>query len=319
MNRPLTAESLEVVLQDALVKAKLNQEGSPADYIPELANLDNEKTSIAVKLINGDIITAGDAKKHIFTLQSVSKTVVLIGLLEELGEEKVISWTGMEPTGRAFASIRQLEQFGTAPSNPFVNSGAIALCSRIPRRTYEEKLGWLQEWCKRLFNEELPINNDVYNSEYQSGDRNRAIAYLLKSNQVIHGDVEEILKVYFTLCSFNATVMQAAHLPMLLSNSGYDMSGNKVLSNNTCEYVTAVMATCGLYDASGSHLVKTGMPAKSGVSGLIIATALGVGGIAVSSPRLDSKGTSIRGEIMLEYLANEFQLHFAIHQYNRPC
>ncbi len=313
-------EKLELTLKDAVTKAKLNREGITANYIPELANADPEKTSIAVKLNNGKIYTAGDAVDHHFTLQSVAKTVVLAGLLEEEGMAKVISWTGMEPTGRAFASVSQLELHGPVPANPFVNTGAIALCSRIPGNNEEDKINWLKHWVQKLHGRALCINQQVFESEYNTGNRNRAIAYLLKSNDVIHGDVEEILRIYFTLCSFEATVMDAANLPMLLANGGRDVEGEQILGKYSCEYITAVMATCGLYDASGSHLVKTGMPAKSGVSGFIISAALGVAGIATYSPRLDSKGTSVRGEIMLTYLSREMDWHFAIPQviFGRP-
>jgi len=304
--------ALQEALNRAVMKARLNHEGALANYIPELAAVDPNNTSIAVTLKNGRTLSAGDAKKHVFTLQSVAKIIVLAGLLEEEGAERVISWTGMEPTGRAFASISQLEQSGPVPANPFVNSGAIALCNRIPGKQEAEKIEWLNRWTKRLFHDNLKINHEVYESEYKTGDRNRAIAYLMKSNGIIHGDVEETLRVYFTLCSYDATVIQASYLPLLLSTGGEDPQGRKVLKRDTCKYITAVMATCGLYDSSGAHLVRTGLPAKSGVSGLIVASALRIAGIAASSPRLDSKGTSIRGEIMLESLSKEMNWHFAI-------
>lgn len=312
MNRDyLDTEDLQGILNDAVIKARLNQEGALANYIPELERVDPNKTSLAVKFTSGDILTAGDAKDHYFTLQSVAKMIVLAGLLEEEGAEKVISWTGMEPTGRAFASISQLEKFGPVPANPFVNSGAIALCNRIPGAQVEDKLQWLNHWTEKLFDTPLPVNQEVFESEYRTGDRNRAIAYLLKSNGVLRGDVDETLRVYFTLCSYQANVIEAAHLPMLLANGGRDAKGQQVLSSATCKYIIAVMATCGLYDSSGSHLVQTGMPAKSGVSGLMVAVALGHAGIATSSPRLDSKGTSIRGGIMLRSLSNALNWHFA--------
>ena len=118
------------------------------------------------------------------------------------------------------------------------------------------------------------------------------------------------MKSYFSLCSFEASVKEASYLPMLLSNKGQDENKKSIINPQNVKYVTALMATCGLYNESGSHFVKTGMPSKSGVSGFIISAALGKAGIAVMSPKINSKGTSIRGEMILTYLSEKLSLHF---------
>jgi len=244
------------------------------------------------------------------TLQSVSKLVILIGLLEEFGPKKVFNWVKVEPSGTDFASIARLDQFGPAPSNPLLNSGAIALCSRIPGN-HEEQLSWLDVWVTKLFGEKLTITTTVYASERRTGDRNRSIAYLMKSTGVIENDIEMILDTYFCLCSYEANITQAAYLPMLLAAGGQLPGSERVFSRETANHVIAIMATCGLYNESGTHLVRTGMPAKSGVSGFTVAVSLKKAGIAALSPRVNKRGNSIRGEIMLEEIAKELNWHFA--------
>jgi glutaminase len=56
------------------------------------------------------------------------------------------------------------------------------------------------------------------------------------------------------------------------------------------------MATAGLYDDAGKWLYATGLPAKSGVGGGIIAVSPGKFGIAAISPPLDAAGNSVRGQ-----------------------
>lgn len=309
----MTATSVTLELLEELVQqAEINQEGKTANYIPELANVNEELTAIAVKPLTGKAISCSNMPVSAITLQSTAKMIPLIGLLEEFGAEQLFEWVKVEPSGDEFASITRLEQFGPKPSNPMLNAGAITLCSHIPGRS-EQQFAWLEHWVEHLFNQRLAINTRVFASEKRTGDRNRSLAYLLKSRHNLATDVDETLDLYFTLCSYEATIEQMLFLPTLLANAGLDpYTGQRIFSLETCKITLAIMATCGLYDESGTHMVKTGMPAKSGVSGYTIAVVPGKAGIVVLSPRVNLKGNSIRGEIMLEGLSRAMNWHFAL-------
>lgn len=308
MQKILTSHLLEELVH----AAELNQEGKTADYIPELANINPELTAIAVKARGEPHLAYSNAALPPVTLQSTAKMIPLIGLLEEFGEEQLFEWVKVEPSGDDFASITRLERFGPKPSNPMLNAGAITLCSRIPGAG-EQQFGWLEQWVQKLFNQRLSINPLVFASEKRTGDRNRSLAYLLKSRQNLGTDVTETLDLYFALCSYEASLEQMLYLPSLLANGGVDQdSGERIISRETCKITLAIMATCGLYDETGTHMVKTGMPAKSGVSGYTIAVVPGKAGIVVLSPRVNAKGNSIRGEMMLEGLAKKMDWHFAL-------
>ena len=310
MDRDKYIEHIQTILDSALLASRSLQDGQVANYIPELANVDPDLTSAAIILSDGSQIVSGDHQSHIFTLQSVAKLIVLIGLMEEFGEEKIFSWIHAEPTGQHFSSLAQVERYGPVPANPMVNAGAIALCSRIPGDTQARSL-WLDNWVERLYGKHLNVNGKVFASERTSGDRNRSIAYLLKSNHDLATSVDDALETYFYLCSFECDILTAAHLPMILANGGLTPDGTRVISERTSNTVVAIMATCGLYDESGMHLVQTGMPAKSGVSGLLVALSTGRGGIAVASPRLNAKGGSVRGHAILRTVSYELNWHFA--------
>lgn len=303
---------IQKVLDYAVANARANQGGEPASYIPELATVDTSMTSLALVSCTGATYTAGDADKHVFTLQSVAKLVVLIGLLEECGEEQVLSWVGVEASGKAFASISHLDVPGTQPANPLINPGAITLCSHIPGADTAAHLKWLDRWVTLLFGEPLNINQKVLDSERRTGDRNRALGYLLRSDRALNGDVEQVLEVYFSLCSYEAHIKATAYLPMLLANGGKGLDGQVIFSAQTACTAISIMTNCGLYDESGLHLVRTGMPAKSGVSGAIVAVSPGNCGIAVSSPRINAKGGSVRGHLILGDVSRALGLHFGL-------
>lgn len=303
------APGIQAILDDAVARARDLTDGAPADYIPTLACAPPETTSAAVVTVDGETFEAGDAAEHRFTLQSSAKVLLLAGMLEERGPEAVFSVVGMEPSGGSFSSLARLER-AYLPANPLVNAGAIALSSLLTGHL-EDKIEWLEVWAERLYGERLPINQRVLVSERRTAAKNRAIAYLLQSKGVLDGDVEEVLEAYFALCSLEAGVGVTARLPALLARGGRTVDGARVLSVETVDTVVALMATCGMYNESGQYLVQTGLPAKSGVSGVIIAVASGRGGLCVSSPRLNDKGGSVRGHAILREVSRTLDWHFA--------
>jgi len=303
---------IQATLDHAVDKSRRNVEGTPATYIPELAQVPLERTSAAVTLTSGACLTAGDAASHQFTFQSSAKLLPLLGLLEERGPVEVFDIVGSEPSGDSFGSVARLETHGPKPANPLINSGAIALCGQL-HGSVERRVDWLRKWAERLYGAPVPIDERVRTSERGSADRNRAIAYFLKHGGVLKGDVDETLDVYFALCSFSAGVREAAYLPAILAHGGLRPgSDQRVLSKQTVAIVVSIMATCGMYNESGNYLVATGMPAKSGVSGVIVAVVPGIAGVAVSSPRLNDKGGSVRGHLILRELSRNLGWHFAL-------
>lgn len=303
---------VQSTLDQAVAKSRRNHEGHAADYIPELALVPLETTSAAVTLMDGTVVTSGDADSHLFTFQSSAKVMLLAALLEERGPVEVFNTVGSEPSGEDFASLGRLETHGPLPANPLINAGAIALCGQL-KGTPEQRVAWLQRWAERLYGTRPEVDQKVFHSESLTANRNRAIAHLLAHNGVLGSDVETTLATYFALCSLRGGVKEASYLPALLANGGLAPGNDRrVLSYATVAVVVALMATCGMYNESGNYLVATGMPAKSGVSGVIIAVVPGVAGVAVSSPRLNDKGGSVRGHIMLRYLSRHLGWHFAI-------
>jgi glutaminase len=303
---------IQEVLDEAIVKARLNSEGRCASYIPELALVDPEQTSVSVACVDGTTLTAGEAETHRFTFQSSAKVLLLAALLEERGPVDVFGVVGFEPSGQDFASLARLETHGPRPANPLVNAGAIALSGQVSG-TVEERVAWISRWAHKLYGAEVEIDEQVRISEAQTANRNRSIAYLLKHNGVLRGDVETALAAYFALCSLSGGVAELSHLPAVLAHGGVcPKTRQRLLSPRTVAIVVSLMATCGMYNESGNYLVATGMPAKSGVSGAIVAVTPGVAGVAVSSPRINDKGGSVRGHLMLRHISRQLGWHFAI-------
>ncbi|MBN1332753.1 MAG: glutaminase A [Synergistales bacterium] len=284
--------------------------GKVASYIPELSKADPFALGLALAGMDGKVYSAGDSD-HPFTMQSIAKVVSLCLALMELGPELVFSKIGLESVADPFNSIFCLEKEGAfKPHNPFINSGSIVLASLLPFPDGDSKFEAILEMARSMTgNSTLNLNYDVFYSEKFTSDRNRSLAYFLKSTDSIEGDVEETLDIYFKQCSIEATAIDLAVMGATLAGNGRNpVTGEEVFPPEIAKIVRALMVTCGTYDGSGEFAVKVGLPAKSGVGGGIMATLPRRMGVAAYGPALDFRGNSAAGTKALEMLSEEADL-----------
>ncbi len=298
---------IQAILENAVEKSRdVLFEGKVASYIPELAKADSSNLGACIMTADGRVFKAGDYNIP-FTMQSISKTFSLILALQTAGYDYVFSKVGMEPTGDRFDSILQLELKDWRPFNPMINAGAIVTAGCIKADDpFNEFLQLVRKLCG---SEKVRLNEKVYLSEKRTGTRNRSIAYLLKSDNVLDGEPENVLDVYFRMCSVMVTAKNLAHYALVLSCGGVDpVTGERILDPKIVKVVTTLMMLCGMYDESGEYAVKVGMPSKSGVGGGIVAVGKDVG-IGTFGPMLNKKGNSVGGEAILQTLSEELHLH----------
>ena len=289
---------------------KYGNDGQLASYIPALLEANPNDLGDAIVDVEGRKYYAGQCEKN-FTIQSISKVVSLILALGDNGRTNVFKRVDVEPTGDGFNSIVNLEtKDKKRPYNPMINAGAIATTSLIYGEDGEDKLERIIKFMRKATNNpNISINEEVYVSERRTGDRNRALAYFMKSNGMLQGDVEEILELYFRQCSIEANAIDLAMFGSVLANDGVTpWNGERLMSRETCRIVKTIMVTCGMYDASGEFAVHIGIPAKSGVGGGILATVPRRMGIGVYGPALDKKGNSLAGIHVLKDLSEELDL-----------
>lgn len=297
------------LLNDILKKCyPYRKEGRVANYIPELAKANTDEFGICVAY-DDNVYTAGDFAKE-FTMQSVAKPVILLLTLMDKGEQKVRDLVGVESTGKPFDAFNYSDQaLKREHINPMINTGSIALCTLIDGKSYEERFERLLNLARKLSgNPDLSVDESVYMSEKETGNKNRALAYMLKAYGMIKDDVEDVLDVYFRACSIKVTAVDLAEIALTLARRGVDRNGNQVVKPEYARYVNAVLMTCGMYDGSGEFALNVGIPAKSGVGGGIMAVVPNRMGIGLYSPALDNKGNSIAGIKALEQLSNELEL-----------
>jgi glutaminase len=300
MTRDPITSALEALLRECVHDAP---GGALADYIPELAHADPDWFGIVLESHDGDAYAAGDAGTA-FTIQSISKPFVYALALEQLGLDAVDAHVGCEPSGEPFNAI-SLEPGTGRPVNPMVNAGAI-LTTALVDGGFERIAHGLSAFAGRP----LQVDEAVYASEHRTGDRNRAIAHLMRGAGSLTADVEETLDAYFRQCALLVSAADLAVMAATLANSGRDpVSGERVVREDTAQHVLSMMAMCGMYDAAGAWMLRVGLPAKSGVSGGVLAVSPGQFGIGLFSPPLDARGNSVRGVLACERLAERFGLH----------
>ncbi len=301
------AEIRRVIGEAAQNGREAAREGRCADYIPELAKANPEDFGVCVRDLSGETVAFGETEKR-FSIQSISKVINLAAALKFLGFQETFSHVRMEPSGDPFNSILKLDTVSEYPSNPMINAGAIQVMSLLSNfMDFDELLTFARAFC---MDDGIELNEAVYRSEAETGDRNRAIVYLLKSKGVLCGEPEKTLDLYFRMCSLNVNAGSLANMGLLIANGGQNpFTGKHVLHPGYVRTIRSLMYTCGLYDESGEFGVTVGIPSKSGVGGGIVASVPARCGIGTYGPALNAKGNSAGGIAALRHLSHLLKLN----------
>ena len=276
--------------------------GAVADYIPELGKADPAHFGISLATLDGHVYEVGDSQIP-FTIQSMSKPFVFALALDTLGAARVESVIGVEPSGDPFNSIRL--NADNHPFNPMVNAGAIACSGLIHEAKGDAAFEYIRQALGRFAGRELDVDDAVFASESTTGDRNRAIGYLLRTNAVIRDNVATVLDVYFRQCAILVTARDIAVMAATLANRGINpVTGEQVMSAYAIARTLSVMTSSGMYDYAGEWIYRVGIPAKSGVGGGILAALPARLGLGSYSPKLDKHGNSVRGIKVCEALSS---------------
>jgi glutaminase len=290
----------QTVVNAAFTKYQNLQEGKNADYIPALAKVDPKLFGIAIVTADGKVATAGDVKTEV-SIQSISKVFTMARVIQDQGPESIEKTIGVDATGMRFNSIVSIEfakkSLGGPEINPLVNPGAITATSMVQGKTSDEVWAKIIGTYNDFAGRPLSVLQDVYKSESDTNQRNQAIGMLMYAYEYIKSNPAQATDLYTRQCSVGVNAKDLATMAATLAFGGRNpVTGKQAISAENVPYVLAVMATAGLYDDSGKWLYHTGLPAKSGVGGGIIAVSPGNFGIAVVSPPLDDAGNSVRAQ-----------------------
>ena len=313
--RPTAASTspIQDYLQELHARHAALRDGQVATYIPELAKANPDWFGICLVTTGGHVYEVGDSRQP-FTIQSISKPFVYGLALEDNTRAEVLKKISVEPTGDAFNAI-SLEPGTGRPRNPMINAGAIAAAGLIAGKDAQTRLRRMLEMFSLYAGEEVAIDESVYRSESETGHRNRAIGHMLRNFDILTEPPDPVVDLYFKQCSISVNCRDLAVMAATLANRGINpLTGKQAIRGEYVESVLSVMGSCGMYDYAGEWLYRVGMPAKSGVSGGVIAVLPGQLGIGVFSPPLDSRGNSVRGLRVCDDLSR----HFDLHLFNTP-
>ena len=299
-----TPNEIQSAVDAAYAKYKDLKEGKNADYIPALAKVDPNLFGIAVVTLDGKTYTAGDIKSQV-SIQSISKVFTLANVIHESGAATVRDTIGVDATGEPFNAIEPVERHKGKEINPLVNPGAIATTSMVKGANADEVWAKIIRTYSDFAGRSLSVDQEVYKSESDTNQRNQAIAELMYAYGRIKVDPQQATDLYTRQCAVSVNAKDLATMAATLANGGTNpVTGKVLLSPEETSEVLAVMATAGLYDDSGKWLYATGLPAKSGVGGGIIAVSPGKFAIAVISPPLDQAGNSVRAQKAITDISN---------------
>jgi glutaminase len=270
-------------------------EGAVADYIPALAAASPDAFGVCVAGVHGRLFSVGDADPE-FAIESISKLFVFALVCQALGHEEARRKLGVNSTGLPFNSVMAIELNTDRTMNPLVNAGAMATTSLVPGTTADEKFESIAAAMSRFAGRRLVMDDDVYESETATNDRNRGIAHLLDGYGRMYCDPDLATDVYTRQCSVRVSARDLAVMGATLANGGVNpVTGEQAIDTRYCKRVLAVLATAGLYEHSGQWLYDVGLPGKSGVAGGIVPCRRAKGASAHSPRRSMRQATACGG------------------------
>jgi glutaminase len=302
-------KDLQSVVKAAYDKFKDDQSGKNADYIPELAKVPSELFGVVIVTAKGKVYTAGDVD-YAFSIQSVSKPFTAALVMQEQGADAIKEKIGVEPTGQKFNSILATQIIPQVSVNPLVNSGAIASVSMVQATSADERFNKILGFFDELSGAKLTVIDSVYKSEAATNQRNRAHGYILAASERIYSDPMEAVDVYTKQCSIGVTAKQLGIMGATLANGGVNpVTGKRVLDAKYVPKVLAIMMMAGFYNESGDWAYTTGLPAKTGVGGGIVAIVPGEMAIVAFSPRVNDAGNSVRSAKAINQIVEQLDLN----------
>ena len=310
MAQSIHKEQLQEALQQAYEHFRNENSGKNADYIPYLASVPSSLFGIAATLPDGTTLTVGDCDYE-FGIESVSKVPTALLAMNQHSAEAVLDKIGADATGLPFNSIMAILLESDHPSTPLVNAGAIAACSMIlPKANSDGKWNAIRNFIEELCGSSVKVIDELYRSESETNFNNRSIAWLLRNYGRIYDDPELSLDLYTRQCSIGISARQLAVMAATIAFSGINpVTRREVFDAKLTPRITSMMATVGFYERTGDWLFSTGLPAKSGVGGGIMAVVPGVIGIAAFAPPLDDSGNSVKAQKALGFLSCKLGLN----------
>ena len=321
--------------------------GKNASYIEILQRADPEYWVLSICSIDGQRFSIGDSD-HVFTIQSVSKPTTYALCLQQEGTEETEQWIGCEPSGRPFNS-QDLQPDTNIPYNASCNAGAIMAAglyaSRFPDETWVEVVDKIRDTWYDLCGQDSKIgfSQETFESEKATAFNNFAIAYNLKGRKGLPRNVDllKMLDIYLGCCSIEMSTEALAVAAATFANGGVcPITTKEVFPVHVVRHVLAEVRlhqindaahrlilvislklsltpfsfvkqtmTCGMYDQAGHFVVDVGLPAKSGVSGVLMVIVPNVFGFCTFSPRLNSKGNSVRGLEFCKRVVSSYRIH----------
>lgn len=285
------------------LKNKTIKGAKNADYIPELKKVNPKLFAISIFTVDGKSYNVGDTEKEV-AIESASKVFSLALALQTFGINYLRKKIGTEQTSEKFNSISAIEKSLNHTQNSFENGGAMATTSLLYEKNQANFEKKIIDNMSRFAGRKLGYSQAIYKSEITHSDHNKAIAYLLNSYGRFYGDVLQTLDVYTKQCSVMVNSKDVAIMAATLANNGTNpKTGETILSKKFIPYILSHMVANGLYEFSETWMIEVGLPAKSGVGGVLLIVVPGVMGIGIISPPLDSHGNSAKGIIAASALS----------------
>jgi glutaminase len=288
---------------------KIKNKGVNAQYIPDLAKVNPNLFAVSICTMDGTIHNYGDYEKEV-GLESCSKVFNLALALKKYGTKTLEDKIGTYSSSYEFNSVVAADRISNHTINSFNNGGAMATVSLLYNKNQNKFEKELHDNINEFAGRKLRINEHLFKSEMSTNDHNLSLAYLLKGYNRFYGEVIPCVEVYTKMCSLMVTSKDVAIMAGTLAARGTNpVTKKNIIDRKLIQYIYTHMLTNGMYTESEKWMTEVGLPAKSGVGGVILMVVPGVMGIGIVSPPLNQAGNSYLGTLAAKAIADTVGLN----------
>jgi glutaminase len=288
-----------------------NKQGEVSGYIPELANVDPQSYALSVCTVDGQRFNIGDCSKK-YLARETANVVNYCMALKEHDVVEIHQKVGREPKERGFDYL--MLNVDSLPHNPLTGAGALMTGSLVKQSaSAKNRFAHVDETWKEMAGGIHPgFDEKAYDSENRIADKDRALAYFMQQKDLFPKgtNVNRHLEFLWRSHAIQTTTEAQAIMAATLANAGVCPTNEReVLTPNIAKNALSIMLMAGMGDHSSEHAFSVGLPAMSGISGVVMIVVPDVMGIVIWSPRVDKNGVSVKGVDFSRKLVERFNFH----------
>lgn len=257
---------------------------------------------ISVALADGRTYDKADTEVR-FPLGSIVKIPIHSILLEQNGKKEMMKKAGADITNPNYQKEKK-------PKLPVSAHGIRAVSAIEPTGDSDSKWNLIENRMIDMMGEAPTLDDTLYKSQKALAEKENVEDTIANEGYYLYDNASIAIDLYLKAQAMTANTRMLAKMGATIAADGVNpFTKQIVFDGKLSSEIVSYMADRGPHKMKKAWFLTTGLPAKSGFGGGIVAVLPGVMSIAVYSPAMNKEDVSIKGIEVLAYIADKLQIN----------